>query len=248
MTVSVEVVVVCDELSAQPHVSVYLDGVPVAATSYVIDAGAGWEWEDWREFRDEALSTPSSPACRAELLDVFDDPPGGESMLGRDHTPWLDGVDPEDRFPSRYRLTGARTVVVGVPAGADIHAVARGYLREHLREGHRLLDHHRCPAADAVAPGTTTRWETVLTAAIADPTGKVSAHQLLYRHAPEPDGDLGRLRVELAHRHEIEGSPFYRGLDAGLLACLTPAGRGRARRWRRLVQQHATPPDTGKDT
>lgn len=243
---SVEVVVVCDG-SAQTHVSVYLDGAPVAATSYVIDAGAGWEWENWREFRDEALSYPSSSACRAELLDVFDDPPGGESVLGRDRTPWLDGVDPEDRFPSRYRLTGARPVVVSVPAGADIDAVARGYLREHLREGQRLLDHHRVPAADAVAPGTTTRWETVLTAAIADPNGEVSAHQLLYRHAPDP-GDTRRVRVELAHRHEIQGSPFYRGLDAGLLACLTPAGRGRARRWRRLVQQNATPPDTGKDT
>ncbi|MBF6215931.1 hypothetical protein IU469_31935 [Nocardia puris] len=52
------------------------------------------------------------------------------------------------------------------------------------------------------------------------------------------------MRIELAHRHETEGSDYYRGLDPHLLTKLTPATRSRARTWRRSVQQSAAPPDT----
>ena len=95
----------------------------------VIDAGRGWDWDDWREFRDATLTEPLSPAARAELTDAFDDPPGGEYVMGRDRTHWLDGLDPEDRLPVRYRLTGPRTVTVTVPADTDIDTFAVTYLR-----------------------------------------------------------------------------------------------------------------------
>ncbi|WP_280473663.1 hypothetical protein [Nocardia asiatica] len=245
---SVEVVVIRDP-SSQTWVSVYVDGVAVQGRSVVIDAGHGWEWDEWRDFRDATLAEASSPACRAESIDAFDDPPDGEYVLGRDRTHWLHGVDPEDRLPSRYRLTGPRAVTVTVPASTDIDAFALTYLHQHLREGQRLLHHDRTPAADAVAAWATTSWDTVLTAAIADTTGETSSHQLLYRAARGTD--TGRVRVELAHRHEIEGSDYYRGLDPRLLTPLTPATRSRARVWRYLVQQFAAPPatsPTGKDT
>ncbi|WP_063711423.1 hypothetical protein [Nocardia asiatica] len=79
---SVEVVGIRDP-SSQTWLSVYVDGVAVEGRSVVIDAGHGWEWDDWREFRDATLAEASSPACRAELIDAFDDPPGGEYVLGR---------------------------------------------------------------------------------------------------------------------------------------------------------------------
>lgn len=230
---NVEVVVVRDP-SSQTEVSVSIDGVAVDCLSVVIDAGRGWDWDDWREFRDATLTEPLSPAARAELIDAFDDPPGGEYVMGRDRRHWLDGLDPEDRLPVRYRLTGPRTVTVTVPADTDIDTFAVTYLREHLSEGHRLLHHHRTTAADTVAAGTITNWDMVLTAAIADTSGETTAHQLLYRYTrtTDIDTDSGQVRVELRHRHEIEGSDYYRGLDPALLAPLTPATRSRANLWR----------------
>ncbi|WP_063711399.1 MULTISPECIES: hypothetical protein [Nocardia] len=243
---NVEVVVVRDP-SAQTWVSVYVDGVVADCRSVVIDAGHGWEWDDWRDFRDATLAEASSPACRAELIDAFDDPPGGEYVLGRDRRHWLDGVEAEDRLASRYRLTGPRAVAVTVPPDTDIDAFALTYLREHLPEGQRLLRSDRTPAADTVAAWATTSWDTVLTAAIADTTGEVTAHQLLYRLA-RSGGSGDRVRVELAHRHEIEGSDYYRGLDPALLTALTPATRSRARIWRCLVQRSAAAPPTDTGT
>ncbi|WP_063719987.1 MULTISPECIES: hypothetical protein [Nocardia] len=245
----VEVVVVCDP-SGETEVSVFLDGVATDCESVVIDAGRGWEWDEWREFRDATLAGPGSAACRARLIDAFDDPPGGEYVLGRDRTHWLDGVDREDWLPSRYRLTGPRALAVTVPAAPDVDAFALAYLCRHLPEGQRLIRYDRTPAADAVAAGVTTSWDTVLTAVIADTTtGEVTAHQLLYR--PTPDTDTGRVRIELAHRHEIEGSNYYRRLDPRLLTPLTPITRTRARLWRAQVRRCAAPPPAatvGKDT
>ena len=65
----------------------------------------------------------------------------------------------------------------------------------------------------------------VLTAAIADTSGETTAHQLLYRYTrtTDIDTDSGQVRVELRHRHEIEGSDYYRGLAPALLAPLTAA-------------------------
>ncbi|MFD6104202.1 hypothetical protein ACFWFQ_16215 [Nocardia salmonicida] len=243
---TIEVVVVRDP-SSQTSVSVYVDGVAMDCQSVDIDAGRGWEWEDWREFRDATLAEPSSPACRAELIDVFDDPPGGEYVMGRERTHWLDGVAPEDRLASRYRLTGPRTLAVTVPADTDLNTFALTYLREHLPQGHRLLHHAHTPAADTITTGATTSWDRVLTAAVADTAGETTAHQLLYRRARSADTD--RARVELAHRHENEGSDYFRGLDPRLLTPLTPATRSRARVWRYLVQLSAAPlTTTGKDT
>ncbi|WP_216918237.1 hypothetical protein [Nocardia noduli] len=134
----------------------------------------------------------------------------------------FDGIDPEDRLPARYRLTGPRAVALTLPTDTDTDTVALRYLREHLPEGQRLIRHDRTPAADAVASWVTTSWDTVLTAVIADTTtGEVTAHQLLYRIAPTSGGG-DRVRVELAHRHEFEGSDYYRGLDPRLLTGLTP--------------------------
>ncbi|MFF0532836.1 hypothetical protein ACFYT3_31235 [Nocardia amikacinitolerans] len=246
---TVEVVVVRDP-SSQTWVSMYVDGVAVDCRSVMIDAGHGWEWDDWRDFRDATLAEESSPAYRAELIDAFDDPPGGEYVLGRDRRHWLDGVEAEDRLASRYRLTGPRAAVVTVPTDTDIDAFALTYLREHLHEGQRLLHHDRTPAADAVATWATTSWDMVLTAAIADTTGEVTAHQLLYRLA-RSTGTGDRIRIELAHCHETEGSDYHRGLDPRLLTPLTPTTRSRARLWRHLVHRCAAPPatsTTGKDT
>jgi hypothetical protein len=244
---TIEVVVIRDP-SSQTSVSVYVDGVAVDCQSVVIDAGHGWEWDDWREFRDATLAESSSPACRAELIDVFDDPPGGEYVMGRGRTQWLDGVDPEDRLASRYRLTGPRAVAVTMPADTDLDTFALAYLREHLPEGHRLLRHDHNPAADTIAPGAPTSWDRVLTAAVADATGETTAHQLLYRHARSTDTERGP--AELAHLHENEGSDYYRGLDPRLLTPLTRTTRSRARVWRYLAQQSAAPAATitGKDT
>lgn len=150
---TVEVVVIRDP-SSQTSVSVYVDGVAVDCQSVVIDAGHGWEWDDWRAFRDATLAEPSSPACRAELIDVFDDPPGGEYVMGRGRTQWLDGVDPEDRLACRYRLTGPRAVAVTVPADTDLDTVALTYLRAHLPEGHDLL-HHVRRGGRAIVPAVT---------------------------------------------------------------------------------------------
>ncbi|MGS2807755.1 MULTISPECIES: hypothetical protein [Nocardia] len=252
---NVEVLVVRDP-SAETWVSVFIDGVATDCRSVVIDAGHGWDWDDWRDFRDATLAETSSPACRAELIDAFDDPPGGEYVLGRDHTHWLDGLDPEDRLPARYRLTGPRAVTLTLPTGTGtgtgIDAIALRYLREHLPEGQRLIRYDRTPAASTVASWVETSWDAVLTAVIADTsTGEVTAHQLLYRLARTSTGDGDRMRVELSHRHEIEGSDYYRGLDPRLLTGLTPATRSRARVWRCLVQQSARPPATDptrKDT
>ena len=71
---------------------VYIDGHPASITEeYTIDAGSGWQWDEWREHRDRCLAA-ASPACRAELLDTFTDPPGGNYVEDRDDVDWLDGV------------------------------------------------------------------------------------------------------------------------------------------------------------
>ncbi len=117
---NVEVVVVRDP-SAQTWVSVYVDGVATDGRSVVIDAGHGWEWEDWRDFRDATLAEASSPACRAELIDAFDDPPGGEYVLGRDRAHWL------RRYRSRRPAPGP------LPA----HRTTRGRAHPAHRHRHR---------------------------------------------------------------------------------------------------------------
>lgn len=55
-----------------------------------VDAGAGWEWTDWVEHRDQSLSTVSK-ALRERVVEAFDGPPGGGYITGRDGRPWLSG-------------------------------------------------------------------------------------------------------------------------------------------------------------
>lgn len=85
-----EVIVVRDP-DGPSEIEVFLDGVPVRPTEYVIDAGAGWHWDDWTEARDANLAT-ASPAARTALLSRYDNPPGGQYVEDRDDAPWLDPV------------------------------------------------------------------------------------------------------------------------------------------------------------
>lgn len=68
---------------------VFVDGVRVKVEEYTIDAGAGHEWEDWKEHRDDILSK-ASPAAREVLVQRLSDPPGGNYVEGRGDEPWLD--------------------------------------------------------------------------------------------------------------------------------------------------------------
>lgn len=86
----VEVIVVRDP-DGPCEVETFVDGAPVHFTEYVLDAGAGWQWEDWTEARDENLAT-ASPTVRAALLRHYDEPPGGEYIEDRDDAPWLEPV------------------------------------------------------------------------------------------------------------------------------------------------------------
>lgn len=75
-------------------VTVVVDGQQVDAETYVVDPGAGWDWLDWKAYRDEVLTTATPVA--AELFaaayaaasewdqyvdleghDAFDDLPAG---------------------------------------------------------------------------------------------------------------------------------------------------------------------------
>lgn len=85
-----EVIVVRDP-DGPSVIEAFLDGVPVRPTEYVIDAGAGWHWNDWTEARDANLAT-ASPATRAALLSHYDNPPGGQYVEDRDDAPWIDSV------------------------------------------------------------------------------------------------------------------------------------------------------------
>lgn len=84
---ALEVIVVRDP-DGPAHIETFLGGEPIDATEFVIDAGAGWEWEDWVEARDANLAAVS-PGARAALLGHYDDPPGGNYIEGRDGEPWI---------------------------------------------------------------------------------------------------------------------------------------------------------------
>ncbi|MDV6247025.1 hypothetical protein [Rhodococcus opacus] len=85
---TVEAVIVRDP-DGPTSVWVFVGGEPVEAVESCIDAGAGWDWDDWTEHRDEMLAG-ASPAARELLLTLLDGPPGGVYVEGRDDRPWLD--------------------------------------------------------------------------------------------------------------------------------------------------------------
>lgn len=84
----VESIVVRDP-DGPTDVYVFVDGKPVESVEYVIDAGAGHYWEDWRETRDANLASASVGAVRETLEDMYVDPPGGEYVEDRERADWL---------------------------------------------------------------------------------------------------------------------------------------------------------------
>jgi hypothetical protein len=86
----VEVVVVRDP-DGPVDIHVFIDGVITPVTEFVIDAGAGWCWADWKRCRDRNLSA-ASPSARRAMLAAYADPPGGRYVEGRGEAQWLDEV------------------------------------------------------------------------------------------------------------------------------------------------------------
>ena len=75
------------------HITV-LGTLPKVAyvAEYSVDAGAGFEWEDWASHRDESLAA-ASDAIRPSLLAALAAPPGGKYVMGRpEGVGWLDGL------------------------------------------------------------------------------------------------------------------------------------------------------------
>lgn len=72
------------------QIELFVNGEPVDSTEFIIDAGAGWEWEDWVGYRDYALEQASSQSVLDALKEAFDDPPGSEHINGKpDNVPWV---------------------------------------------------------------------------------------------------------------------------------------------------------------
>lgn len=88
----VEVVKATDD-GGWAHLNVFVDGTEVPFTEHSVDAGAGWTWTDWAEYRDATLAA-ATPAARAVLVEAFADPGGGEYVTGRRGADWLDPVEP----------------------------------------------------------------------------------------------------------------------------------------------------------
>ena len=88
MSAKIETIVVRDP-DGPTDVYVFVDGVPVKSAEYVIDAGAGWDWEDWRARRDANLAAASSDTVRTALTAVYSDPPGGQYVEDREDAGWL---------------------------------------------------------------------------------------------------------------------------------------------------------------
>ncbi len=89
----IEVVVVRDPDRAN-EIFVFCDGAPVVDfMEFEIDAGSGWQWDDWKASRDHSLRVASA-AVRERLLGIYSSPPGDEYIEGKpDDVGWLDGVD-----------------------------------------------------------------------------------------------------------------------------------------------------------
>jgi len=87
LTPELEIIVVRDP-DGPAHIEAFLGGEPIDATEFVIDAGAGWHWEDWKEARDKNLAAASEKA-RAALRGHYNDPPGGDYVEDRDDEPWI---------------------------------------------------------------------------------------------------------------------------------------------------------------
>lgn len=75
-------------------IQVFADGTAVVGHGeVVIDTGSGWNWEDWKAFRDGEIKAARkiSPHYLAAVRDAFDSPPGGRDYIGGkpDDEGWL---------------------------------------------------------------------------------------------------------------------------------------------------------------
>ncbi|MGQ4614611.1 hypothetical protein [Nocardia sp. R7R-8] len=89
----VEVIIIRDP-DGPVDAHVFIDGRATSVTEFMIDAGAGWCWADWRHCRDQNI-TAASPSARQVLLAVYADPPGGKYVEERGDAQWLDGGSPD---------------------------------------------------------------------------------------------------------------------------------------------------------
>lgn len=87
--IKLELVVVRDP-DGGTYIDAFVNGAPVQATEYVIDAGAGYEWDEWKEARDEDLAAASSQAVREALESAYGNPPGSQYIDGKpDDEDWI---------------------------------------------------------------------------------------------------------------------------------------------------------------
>ena len=94
MTALVEAVLVRDP-DVPTDAGVFVGGEPVDAVVSCVDAGAVWDWEDWKAHRDEVLAQASA-AARVLLRAVLDGPPG-RGCMWRAAAVRRGGTDPVDR-------------------------------------------------------------------------------------------------------------------------------------------------------
>lgn len=101
---AVQMLVVRDPDGPTEVAAVTVHGVPVTSRwTHMIDAGAGWTWDDWVGSRDRNLER-ACPQIRPALLDAYDDPPGGQYVQDRDDRPWLAGR-PGTEHPTQTAMT-----------------------------------------------------------------------------------------------------------------------------------------------
>lgn len=80
----IEILVVRDPDSAD-EIRVWQDGVELRPGDYAefyVDAGAGWEYEDWREAAEAADEGAMYPAVRVAVAAAYADPPGKKYIDG----------------------------------------------------------------------------------------------------------------------------------------------------------------------
>jgi hypothetical protein len=75
------------------YVDLWIEGKTVREPDVVVvDAGRGWEWEDWTDARDAAilLARAHGPTVAGAVRAAHDDPPGGMYVEGKpDDEPWI---------------------------------------------------------------------------------------------------------------------------------------------------------------
>lgn len=79
---TIEVLVIRDP-DGDDAVQVWADGVLAAdAIITVVDAGRGWEFDDWARNACDAGLAATTPAARRAIFRAYLDPPGSEYIQG----------------------------------------------------------------------------------------------------------------------------------------------------------------------